>query len=372
MKSRMLSRWVLSQGLVGTLAVSATCADTKWYDAVTMSGYLQASYVGNLNKPTDGSGGKVNNVGRLFDTDSNGFNFNTFLLQIAKPVGEDKVGFTTRFRTGQDATVVSGNSSNFWVQEAYLTYAATSKLSVIGGKFVTPFGYELVDSVSNPNFSEGLLYTFAEPVTHTGLKANYVFSEKVNATLGVVNGWDTTNPDNNTAKTLLWQTVVTPTKKVAWFFQGLYGKELPDPTNSTRLSLDTVVTLAATEKLSFAGQLDWGQQTVDPNTSGTTHWSGAGLWATFAETAKTSTSVRFEVLADQHGANRFGATAFADGSTNQTVKDITLTQKYMLTSNMGVRGEYRHDWSNQAYFVRHDGSAVRVQNTISADWFLFF
>jgi len=127
-------------------------------------------------------------------------------------------------------------------------------------------------------------------------------------------------------------------------------------------------------KLTLAGQGNWGEQTNDPNLggTGTTHWTGVGVWASFAETEKCSTSVRFEVLDDQNAANRFGATGFADGTNNQTVKEFTLTQKHMFTPALGMRVEYRHDWSNQAYFLRKDGSSVRNQNTVSADWFVTF
>ena len=60
------------------------------------------------------------------------------------------------------------------------------------------------------------------------------------------------------------------------------------------------------------------------------------------------------------------------GTTNQTVKEFTLTQKHMFTPALGMRVEYRHDWSTEAYFTRTDGSAVRNQNTVSADWFVTF
>lgn len=370
---------LVAVGLIG-LGASAASADAKWYDAIALSGYTQASYVANLNDPRNSSGQKQSNTGRQFDTESNGFSFNTFLLQIAKPVGDDHVGFTVRLRTGQDAGVLSGTSSTqFFVQEGYVTYAATSKLSLIGGKFVTPEGYEVVDTVANPNFSEGLLFTYAEPITHTGVKANYTFSDKVNATLGLVNGWDVA-PDNNTGKTILWQVVATPIKPFAWYFQGLYGKELADPTHSQRLSLDSVATYTM-GKLSLAGQVNWGQQTNDTNVptnggtaAGVSHWSGAGVWASFAETDKCTSTVRFEVLKDENFANRFSlASTFPrTGTTNQTVKEITFTQKHMFTSSFGTRVEFRHDWSNQAYFQKHDGSNVRNQNTISSDWFVTF
>ena len=82
--------------------------------------------------------------------------------------------------------------------------------------------------------------------------------------------------------------------------------------------------------------------------------------------------VRFDFVSDENNANRFASTGFADGTTNQTVKEFTLTQKHMFTPALGMRVEYRHDWSNQAYFLRSDGSTVRNQNTVSADWFVTF
>jgi hypothetical protein len=367
----------ISSALVGIALLGssfAQAADSKWYDAIGVGGYLQTSYVYNFANSTNNPG----NQGRQFDTNGNSFNLNTFLLQISKPVADDKYGFTTKLRTGQDAAALNAAQgqagNNFAVQEAYVSYAPIAKLTFSGGRFVTSEGYEGIDSVFNPNFSEGLLFTFAEPLTHTGLKANYVVSDKINATVGIVNGWDVA-PDNNMAKTLLWQIATTPAKGLSWSFQGLYGKELADDSHSTRSSVDTVLSYVM-GKLTLAGQANWGQQTNDPATTGgagTTHWDGLGVWATFAETDKCSTSARFEVMGDQNNANRFGVPgAFTDGTTNQTGKEITLTQKHMFTPSMGARAEFRHDWSNQATFLRDDGSAVRNQNTISADWFVTF
>ena len=112
-------------------------------------------------------------------------------------------------------------------------------------------------------------------------------------------------------------------------------------------------------------------------TVGTTHASGAGLWASYATTSKFTEIVRYEIVSDENGGNVFPGGPFVNERTpgtrtNQTVQEFTLTHKTMLTANMGMRLEYRHDWSNESSFVRSDGSAVRNQNTISADWFVTF
>jgi hypothetical protein len=397
MRSAKWRQRLVVQGLIMAVAQgSVAFADApapKWYDTIGLSGYLQTSYTGNL----DDSSRNTTSTGRTFDTNGNSFNLNRFLLQIAKPVGDsDHYGFTVRMAAGQDATVLNSAAgwnatSDFNVQEAYMTYAIPSltKLQIIGGKFVTPEGFEGVDTVNNPNFSEGLLFQVMEPITHTGVKANYTFNDKVNATIGIVNGWDLVQ-DNNSSKTILWQVATTPTKQISWSFQGLYGKEVADPSHADRLSLDTVLSYNPTDKLSLNGQLNWYEQSNDPlvvtadggRAVGTTHATGAGLWVSYATTSKFTEIVRYEVVNDGSGANRFGSGAFANEptpgtATNQTVQEFTLTHKTMLTSNMGTRLEYRHDWSNEPAFVNNLGSAapggaVRNQNTISADWFVTF
>ena len=386
----------LLQGAVGIMLLGGALAyadapAAKWYDTIAASGYLQGSYVGNLeNSPNNKT-----NVGRQFDTNGNSFSLNSFLLQIAKPVGDnDHYGFTVRLRTGQDAaalnTATGSNGGNFAVQEAYLTYAPISKLQIIGGRFVTPEGVEVVDTVNNPNFSEGLLFTWLEPINHTGVKAVYTFNDKVNATIGVVNGWNV-DADNNGQKTLMWQIATTPTKQISWSFQGLYGNEVTQPqaiaaaNHADRLSLDTVLGFNPTDKLSLNAQLNWYEQSNDPalvtadagTAVGTTHATGAGIWASYATTSKFTETVRYEVLSDENGANLFGNGPFGNEQTpgtgtNQTVQEFTLTHKTMLTSNLGTRLEYRHDWSNETPFIRSDGSSVRNQNTISMDWFVTF
>src|SRR5260221_371771 len=58
------------------------------------------------------------------------------------------------------------------------------------GKFVTFLGYEVIESPANLNFSRGLLFTNAIPLTHTGIYADYKFNDTVEVKLGIVDGWN--------------------------------------------------------------------------------------------------------------------------------------------------------------------------------------
>src|ERR1017187_1782433 len=105
MRRSKWSKRLVVQGIIIAVAQAgiafADAPAPKWYDTIGLSGYLQSSYVGNLeNSPLN-----PGNVGRQFDTNGNTFSLNTFLLQIAKPVGDsDHYGFTVRLRTGSDAS----------------------------------------------------------------------------------------------------------------------------------------------------------------------------------------------------------------------------------------------------------------------------
>jgi hypothetical protein len=369
---------------VGASSAFADAPAAKWYDSVGLSGYLEGSYVGNLSAPQ----GPRTNVDRLFDQESNSFNLNAFHLQIAKPVGDDGYGFTAKLHTGRDARVIksagTGTAADFDLEEAYVTYVPNifgKKLTFNGGKFVTLEGVEVIEAPMNPNFSEGLLFGYAEPFTHTGLKANYAFTDKYNATFGVVNGWDT-EADANDGKTLIWQLMTMPAKMLMWSFEGTYGPEALADNHSKRTSLDSVVSVNATDKLTLWGQANWGQDTnvsrvpaaaypanVFAGTVGPSavRWSGVGVWAQYAFTGWYTEVLRFEVFDDQGGANRLG------NGVNETMKEVTWTHKFQLAKGMFTRLEYRHDWSNQGVFNGHmSGSTGKDQNTISADYYVTF
>jgi hypothetical protein len=391
MRSAKWKKRAVVQVLICAVGVGTAYADApapKWSDVLSMSGYLEGSYVGNLNAPSS----KLN-TDRLFDQESNSFNLNAFHLQIAKPVGDDGYGFTAKLHTGRDARVIKSvgtvnaapnNVTDFDLEEAYLTYVPNvlgKKLTVNGGKFVTLEGVEVIEAPMNPNFSEGLLFGFAEPFTHTGVKANYAITDKYNATIGVVNGWDT-EADANDGKTIIWQASANPIKMLTWTLEGTYGPEASTDNRSERTSVDSVLNVNPIDKLSLWLQANWGQDSNLTRTGtgatnivtgtgaigpSTVRWSGLGAWVQYATNSWNTEALRFEVFNDQGGANRLG------NGVNQTMKEITVTHKIQLAKNMFTRLEYRHDWSNQGVFTLHNpGQTGTNQNTISADYYVTF
>jgi putative OmpL-like beta-barrel porin-2 len=388
MRSAKWKRRMVVQGLICAVGVGTAYADApapKWYDTYSVGGYIEGSYVGNLNDPSTKT-----NTDRIFDQESNSFNLNMFHLNFSKPMGDDNYAFTGKIHSGRDARVIKSagtpstpTNPDFDIEEAYVTVAVPKmkQLTFTGGKFVTLEGVEIIEAPANPNFSEGLLFGFAEPFTHTGLKANYAFNDKYNATVGVVNGWDT-EADANDGKTIIWQTSANPIKMLTWTFEGSYGPEASTDNRSERTSLDTVVNANVTDKLSLWFQGNWGQDTnLVRSGSGVTNvvtgtgaigpstvrWSGLGTWAQYAVNSWLTEALRFEVFDDQGGANRLG------NGVNETMKEFTWTNKFQIAKNVFTRLEYRHDWSNQGVFNLHaPGQTGTNQNTISMDYYVQF
>ena len=59
----------------------------------------------------------------------------------------------------------------------------------------------MIETKDNWNYSRGLLFTYAIPFYHFGLRAKYAFNDKFALTGYLVNGWNNI-VDNNTGKTL--------------------------------------------------------------------------------------------------------------------------------------------------------------------------
>src|SRR4029077_11481714 len=127
---------------------------------------------------------------------------------------------------GKDAGVIHStpaNESTYDLTQAYLQYA-TGPLTVIGGKFTTLHGTEVIWSPSNANFSRSILFG-AVPFTHTGVRATYAAMDTLSLIVGVNNGWDQL-VDTNKGKTLELGITATPIKPLSLAASYYSGKEL--------------------------------------------------------------------------------------------------------------------------------------------------
>lgn len=376
---RMTSRKnLLAVSLLAAVAAGVQAEGPK------LSGFVDVGYNYNLN-------GQQTNPYRSFDN-----NANTITLQNAK-LGvdgklENGVGYKVDLMYGHDAALVNATEDfsptdhtdtkvdnlQFNLQQAYLTFACPltgAGLSL--GKFVTPFGVEVVEAKDDYNISRGLLFGYAVPFSHTGIKADKGFADgKYTATLGLVNGWDNMQ-DNNTSKTGIAQIGTTVLPKTSILLGGAYGAEQATPApgdratqGNGRVLIDAIVKMTPIEPLTLIANYDVGEEKMntgaaDSHETMTSSYQGLGLHANYQISDMLSVAGRWETLDDD---------GYKTGK-EQVLRSETLT---VQAKKDGViyRLEYRGDHSTATdpyQFVSDKGETNRSsQSTIGAQVIVAF
>ena len=322
---------------------------------IALGGYIDTGY-----SHLSGTGLFKSGVAdRVFDAQPNSFNLHQAAITVAK---QPKEGFggVVNLTTGQDAQVIhafdGGTSSNFDLTQAYAQYAK-GPLTVIAGKYVTLAGAEVIASPSDVNYSRSILFGYAIPFTHTGLRATYTVNDMLSVIGGVNNGWDDLK-DTNKQKTLELGLTLAPTKSLSFAAADYVGTEQVagplDTTQGKRNILDLVGTWTATDKLSVTLNYDYGSQENAVGGTGTAKWTGLAAYANYQFTDTWRLSVRGEYFNDKNGY-RTGVV--------QKWKEGTITLAYLPTKSMEIRGELRGDKSDQSSFVMSDGSTSKTQSS---------
>src|SRR5688572_31635186 len=160
---------------------------------VKLSGYGEASY-SYASKPVDGF-----IVGRLFDRFANQFTLNGLKLVAERPAATDKwdAGVRADLVLGQNAAVLQSGGLNLGIADMTQLFVTlnlptgnNNGIQFKIGKFVTLLGLEVLETVANPNWSEGLQFVYVENFTHTGLEIGHRLSPQLDFQVRVTNGWD--------------------------------------------------------------------------------------------------------------------------------------------------------------------------------------
>ncbi len=173
---------------------------------ITLSGYVDVSYTnqfaGRGQEFNQSSDTGNQNEFRSFDRNADGFNVQAVKIALEKALpdkNEWAAGFRVDTILGSDAKFLGdsafGSSSTDFpiaLEQALVKFRIPvgNGLDIYAGKFVTFLGYEVIESPANLNFSRGLLFTNAIPLTNTGVYADYKFNDTVEAKFGVVDGWN--------------------------------------------------------------------------------------------------------------------------------------------------------------------------------------
>jgi len=349
--------------------------------------YVDTTYQAAFHQPND----QEIRLRTLYP-DQNQFNINAFTLSIAKDpeFSEsvwDLIGFRADILFGEQAPrLAAQGTGEFDDVDPYQLYIHAiapigNGIDFYAGRFVTLAGYEVIEARNDPNISRSILFGFAIPFTHTGIRSHYA-AGPFDFYLGMNNGWDTVGNDDGNF-TLESQIAVGTDEIAPWLtdaalaITGYFGKESDDdPTllyDDWRNLITAVGSVTLLDRLTLIAEADFGWQNGITSTElglfdqdafwwGIAGYAVVGLYKDIANFVLRGEYFkdrdRFRTLADDSQATKFYE--ITSTLSVKPFKGLGIGGKYL--DNIELRGEFRWDHANEIYFLRKGLTSDGVQN----------
>jgi hypothetical protein len=347
---------------------------------LSITGFVDGYYSYNfehphVNAPSVEPGNPATSLSgfRAFDSPYNQFTLNTVELILDKQpdANNSRIGYHVALGYGNAINVVGsadpgGLGFAQYLKEVYGSYLAPvgKGLQIDFGKFVTPFGAEVIEAKDNWNYSRSLLFTYAIPLYHFGLRTKYVFNDKYQLSAYFVNGWNNV-VDNNTGKSFALSFGWNPDKKFSLVENYMVGPEQTQSNSNLRQLWDTVATYSPTGKLSLMLNFDYGRGDRVPTLTNPVWWSGVAGYLRYQFNENYALATRYEYYNDPSGFTTFVTTPPPFPGYGQHVNEFTETFERKIHTNLITRLEYRRDMASRPTLYKGT-TPVNYQNTLAA------
>ena len=340
----------------------------------SLAGFKLTGYAAGSYSYSGRSDGGTTIVGRLYDRLQNRFMLNALAVVLDKPYDPAKfsAGFHTEVLVGQDATVIQSNGffspgTPADVPHLYVTLnvptASGNGLQFKVGRIPTLMGLEVIETVANPNWSEGNQFVYVENFTGTGLSAETKFNNYVDLQVRVINGWDQVS-DNNSHKSFMGRVGLYPDALTSAGIVGYWGAEEPGNNSANRYGFEGLLW----RKLGKAAvwvQGDYGTEQANaalPDPTQDATWWALGAWVTYDVSASVGLALRGDYLNDENGArSSFNGLVGFPANTGQKFGSGTATLNIRAWPGAVVRPEVRYDRSTlQAFAGKKDQVTVAL------------
>jgi hypothetical protein len=331
---------------------------------VAITGFIDGYYSYNGNQPANSANGQINDLYNFNDkTDT------VDLSAVKLTLNHDPAPFGAHFdffygRTNE--TVTAGLQGDY-IEQAYLSLKppAAKGFEADFGRFVTSAGAEVIEAKDNWNYSRSLLFSWAIPYTHFGLRTSLPVSKTETIGVQVVNGWNVLTKNNGWA-TVGLTSALTKTK-YTWNVNVYTGPENALPGHGYRNLVDTTLLLTPNSKFNAYINYDWGwnhDSIVGTGSlaSGDTKinsWQGIAFAVHQQVKPSVALAGRYEYFTDPNG--------FQTG-TAQHLNEFTGTFEYKvpkMPQALVSRAEYRHDQSDEPFFHKNATGMVDGQSTVT-------
>jgi hypothetical protein len=344
----MLRKIFLAASAALSFFASSAQDSTK---TLAISGSVDAYYRYNF-------AGKSNNF-TSFTNSQSSFELGMASLRADATALSGKVGATVDLGFGRRAEEFSYNdgeinsSKNGFVslsaiKQAYVTFAASSKVKFTMGKFATHVGYELLDAPLNRNYSMSYMFTNG-PFFHQGIKAD-ITAGPVAFMLGITNYTDQSTATTSVKNFIAQFSGGSANGKIKFFlnysgFAGSTGGTNPSGLNSLN-QFDAVLTALICSKfnIGYNGTI----QSRKPVTGSSGSWIGNALYLNFDPNAKVGLTLRSELISDSKKVYYGTKSIFANTlSLNAKVGPLTIIPELRLES------------AQSNYYLKSNGSGTK-------------
>jgi len=312
------------------------------YDGFVFSGLADGYFTLNLNHPGGGSN-------QLYNFDLNWDQAEMSLVKATVDKSDQELGFHLDVGFGETMRLIHAgdvaaqeHQGLRYVEQMYVIAKPhhTHGTEIDFGQFVTSAGAEVIEANSNWNYSRSLLFAWAIPYYHFGLRTTTPITKIWTVGVQLVNAWNTVWGNNDLKNGGVTSALTLP--KYTWSVNYYVGPNNPGTSSGMRNLFDTTLLLTPNSRVNFYINYDYGRNN-NPVGSGFAEWYGVAGAAHIQLTKKIAISPRVEIFDDKNG--------FETG-TAQTVKEGTITGEYKYNDHFIGRLEWRHDSSNAPFFDR--------------------
>jgi hypothetical protein len=335
-------------------------------NGIDFSGFVDGYYAFNNNHPQSGYDQLYN-----FDDRTNQWDLNMAKLTVSRdpaPIGfRVDVGFGRAFEVVK--TPHPDPEAFRFIEQSYISVKPKTwkGFEADFGEFVTSAGAEVIESKDNWNYSRSILFAWAIPYYHFGVRTSMPVGSSFTVGFQLVNGWNAiVEQHGNNMKTAGITAAITR-KKYTWSHNYYVGPQFTGvdsvnrDVNRIRNLYDTTLLLTPTDKVNAYLNFDYGRQNL---ASGSAHWIG------FAGAVHVQLSKRFAITPRAEYFN--DADGFSTG-TKQHLHEVTVTGECKIIDGFLARLEYRHDGSNVDFFDHGTAPASsRTQSTVALGLIAYF
>lgn len=323
---------------------------------MTVSGFVQASYFINTQRPKSGY-----NPGYLWNTKDNSFSINKVKITFASPPAEHSdtdwsAGYRLSLMAGEDAPILnssSGTTGFDYLREAYveLNVPIGTGLNVKAGELISLLNWESGDGgAANPNFSQGYQWYFTGNGPAAGVQLGYTFTDWLSLNVRVQNGLFAGPIDGNEGKAFIGSLNFKPMKNawvnlIGWYESAANPAPPSTAVDSVISGISAIGGYQVTSKLGTGFEVDYFNFA---NSAGSSDLWSMGGWVWYDFTSKVGAAFRADYVDNRDGLADFGSPSVGGPAITSTtgegyLSSLTLTLNLKPTPNTKIQPEIRYN-----------------------------